>query len=54
MYDKGSTVLLAVVTESEIIAANVGDSKLFGIRKDDGMVVPLTKEHDLSQQSEVA
>jgi serine/threonine protein phosphatase PrpC len=54
MYDKGSTVLLAIVTETEIIAANIGDSKLFGIKKDDGAVISLTKEHDLSQQSEVA
>ena len=43
MFDKGSTVLLTIVTETEIFAANIGDSKLFGIKKDDGKMVPLTK-----------
>jgi serine/threonine protein phosphatase PrpC len=43
MFEKGSTVLLTIVTETEIIAANVGDTKLFGIRKDDGKIVGLTK-----------
>jgi len=42
MFDKGSTVLLTIITETEIIASNIGDSKLFGIRKEDGKVVALT------------
>lgn len=33
MFEKGSTALVVILNESEIVAANVGDCKLFGLTK---------------------
>lgn len=32
-------MLLAVINENEIVAANIGDSKMFGLLKNDGKLV---------------
>lgn len=36
-------MLLAVINDNQIIAANIGDSKMFGLTKIDGKLVEMTK-----------
>jgi hypothetical protein len=43
MFEKGSTVLIVLVSCDKIIAANIGDCRLFGLRKSDSQLVALTK-----------
>lgn len=54
MYEKGSTLILAICTKIYLIAANLGDSKIFGILKDSKSLLPLTKSHNLSNQDEIS
>ncbi len=45
--------MITIINGSQILAANIGDSKLFGVLKSDKTLVPLTLEHNLSNEEEV-
>lgn len=44
----GTTLVAAMISNEEIIIANIGDSSCFGIKND--MIVKITKDHSLVQE----